>query len=392
MLFVIKRNIYLLYAIGLLQGMVFYAPVATLYREAQGVSIFEIALLESVSLVLCLVLEIPWGIAADRIGYKKTMVFCCGLYFVSKLVFWAAEGFWWFMLERIMLSIVMAGLSGVDVSMLYLSCGEGRSRRAFAVYNSLATVGMLSATLLFSVCIGENYKLAAAMTALSYGMAFVLSLFLREVKSEAQRSFRFREFKRLLADVLKNRRLIMFLASVALFSETYHTVTVFLNQPKYESCGMSASAIGLVYALVTLSGTLAVMSEPLVKRLGEKRGVLLLAAAAAAACILLAFTGSAGLSVLGVLVLNVAMCVFEPIQLEMQNREVRTANRATELSIFAIIIDSIGAGASLAFGALAERSLALGFGFGAAACIAGCALLIAALPKNTNIEEKSNAS
>ena len=184
----------------------------------------------------------------------------------------------------------------------------------------------------------------------------------------------------------------MFLASVALFSETYHTVTVFLNQPKYESCGMSASAIGLVYALVTLSGTLAVMSEPLVKRLGEKRGVLLLAAAAAAACILLAFTGSAGLSVLGVLVLNVAMCVFEPIQLEMQNREVRTANRATELSIFAIIIDSIGAGASLAFGALAERSLALGFGFGAAACIAGCALLIAALPKNTNIEEKSNAS
>ena len=86
MLFVIKRNIYLLYALGLLQGMVFYAPVATLYRETQGVSIFEIALLESVSLVLCLVLEIPWGIAADRIGYKKTMVFCCGLYFVSKLV------------------------------------------------------------------------------------------------------------------------------------------------------------------------------------------------------------------------------------------------------------------------------------------------------------------
>ena len=35
-----KRNIYLMYAIAFLQGMVFYGPVATLYRQAQGVSVF----------------------------------------------------------------------------------------------------------------------------------------------------------------------------------------------------------------------------------------------------------------------------------------------------------------------------------------------------------------
>lgn len=122
-----------MYAIALLQGMVFYGPVATLYRQAQGVSAFQITLIESISLILCLALEIPWGIVADKIGYKRTMVFCCGLYFISKIVFWQASGFGWFLLERVLLSIVIAGLSGVDSSILYLSCDEGKSQKVFGI-------------------------------------------------------------------------------------------------------------------------------------------------------------------------------------------------------------------------------------------------------------------
>ena len=68
-----KRNRYLLYAISCLQGMIFYGPIATLYRQAAGVSVFQITLIESISLALCIALEIPWGLAAERIGYKTTM-------------------------------------------------------------------------------------------------------------------------------------------------------------------------------------------------------------------------------------------------------------------------------------------------------------------------------
>ena len=121
-----KRNIYLMYAIAFLQGMVFYGPVATLYRQACGVSVFQITVIESISLFLCILLEVAWGVAADRIGYKKTMVFCCVLYFLSKIVFWRASGFGGFLAERVMLSVVIAGLSGVDTSILYLSCNSGK--------------------------------------------------------------------------------------------------------------------------------------------------------------------------------------------------------------------------------------------------------------------------
>ena len=82
-----------MYAITLLQGMVFYGPIATLYRQAHGLTIFHITLIESISLSLLILLEIPWGIIADKIGCRHTIIFCSALYLISKIIFWKADGF-----------------------------------------------------------------------------------------------------------------------------------------------------------------------------------------------------------------------------------------------------------------------------------------------------------
>ena len=177
-----RKNRYLLYAIALLQGMVFYGPIATLYRQAQGVTILQITLIESISLALGILLEVPWGIIADRIGYRRTMIFCSGLYFLSKLVFWQADGFAGFLLERIMLSVVLAGFSGVDSSILYLSCQGQDSQKAFGMYHSMSMAGLLAAAGTFSLLIQDNYSLAGLLTVVSYGLAALLSLGLTEVK------------------------------------------------------------------------------------------------------------------------------------------------------------------------------------------------------------------
>ena len=131
-----------MYAISLLQGMVFYAPVATLYRRAAGVSVFEISVIEAVSLALCVALEVPWGYLADRLGYRRTMVLCSVLYFISKLVFWQADSFGDFLAERVLLAVVQAGISGVDSAVLYLSCRGQDSLRVFSVYNALSMAGL----------------------------------------------------------------------------------------------------------------------------------------------------------------------------------------------------------------------------------------------------------
>lgn len=371
-----KRNIYLLYAMTFLQGMVFYGAIATLYRQAQGVTIFQITLIESISYALCIALEVPWGVVADRIGYKRTMIFCCWLYFLSKIIFWQASDFGGFLAERVLLSVVIAGLSGVDTSILYLCAGPENSQHVFGVYESLGMAGLLAASAVYTLFIGENYRLAALLTMFSYGAAALLSLGLTEVRPAPAQAKDREPFAATLRATLTTPGLLVFLLAVGLLTEIHQTVTVFLNQLQYERCGMSDTAIGAVYIAATLLGLCSVWSAAVTRRTGPRNAARLFCLVPALACGVLAFTDRAVLSVGGIWLLQLSNSLFQPFQVQLQNRQVRTQNRATALSIHAMIVDGVAIAGNLAFGALAQWDLRLAFVFGAAAGLTALALLV----------------
>lgn len=364
-----------MYAISCLHGMVFYGPIATLYRQMQGVTVFEITLIESISLALCLLLELPWGIIADRIGYKRTMMICCLLYFISKIIFWRAGSFVLFLLERILLSVVIAGLSGVDTSILYLSSRKGDSQKVFGIYNGLSTAGLLAAAFIYSALIGDDYRLAGFMTVISYGIAALLSLFLTEVKEDASDRTSARQFCTCLRQTLSDKYLILLLLGIAFLNETHQTVTVFLNQLVYTRVGISNRVIGYLYIIATIAGMCGVFSSALTRKTGKTALIRVCFLSASAACVLLALTDSIPGAVLGILILRIAFSLFSPLQTQIQNDQISTANRASALSINAVMIDSAGIGTNLIFGALAERNLMWALLFGALLCFCGLILL-----------------
>lgn len=363
-----KRNIFLLCAIGFLQGMVFYAPVATLYRQTAGIGIFEITLIESISLVLSILLEIPWGILADRIGYRRTMIICCGLFFVSKIIFWRAEGFILFLLERILLGVTCAGLSGVDTGMLFLSCEEGDSHRVFGVYENLQQAGLLLAAGIFSLWIGSHYRLAGFLTVLSYGAAMLLALFLQDVKAVENSYTGIRKSVEILIDQLRNGKLLCFLIGIALVNEIHQTVTVFLNQLQYARAGMTAEMISVAFIVLSLAGLASCFSARLCARLGAKRMGNMLICASLLCCVLLAVTVHPLLSVLAVVGLRLSYSLLQPLQLEQQNRRIHGKHRATALSMNAVLMDSIAVFLNLILGYSAEISLPITMFIGAGLC------------------------
>lgn len=373
-----KKNIYIMYAIGLLQGMVFYGPIATLYRQAQGVTVFEITLIESISLALCIALEVPWGVVADRIGYRKTMIFCCSLYFVSKILFWQATNFWWFLAERILLSVVIAGMSGVDSSILYLSCQGRSSQRVFGIYSGMGMAGLLIAAGVFSLVVRDNYPLAAFLTVISYALAAVLSLGLTEVKQETQPQHHGQ-----LRKALPKGSLVLFLLAAAFLAETHQTITVFLNQLQYQRCGMGEGAMGWAYILATILGLSGVFSVGVTKRTGILGGCLLFCSLSIGACLVLAWTRSRTASVGSILLLRLSNTLFQPFQAQMQNQQIQTENRATALSVNAMLMDCVAVGSNLVFGALSEYSLTAAFVFGSA--LSGTALVLLLLWHRTTL-------
>ena len=367
-----RRNLPVLYAIALLQGMVFYAPIASLYRQAAGLSLSQIALIEGASYLFCLAMELPWGMLADRIGYRRTMIACCGLYFLSKVVFWRAERFSAFLLERLLLSAALAGYSGVDECLIYLSCGEGDGHRAFGLYDAFGTAGLLLAAAVYSLCIGERYRLAALVTAASYAVALLLSLLLVEVRPRSRADApTLRGFARLLRRTLRARRFLAFLLGFALFREAMQMVTVWLSQNQYLRCGMGASAVGVAYLAVTLLSLAGALSKRLTDALGKRRFAAACYLLAAACCTLLCVARAGWLSVLLVGLAAAAGALMRPYAATLCNRRADAALRATHLSIFALLQDSAAAASDLAFGRAADFSLTAALLLCAAACLAG---------------------
>lgn len=367
-----RRNVWLLCALSFLQGLVFYTPIATLYRKAAGLNMLEIALIESISLILSLLLEMPWGVVADRIGYKRTMVVCCVLFFLSKVIFWQAESFGAFLAERMLLAVVIAGLSGVDSALLYLSCPPKAQQKTFALYGSAGTAGMLAASLLYSLCFGGDYRLAAFWTMAAYGAAMCVSFFLTEPDHAARPDEKTEPLFKVILSVIKRPRLLLMLIAFALFQETRQTVTVFLNQLQYERAGIPGGAFGVLLAVMQVVGLLGVFSQTLTDRIGERRTFLLLLALSAASCAALSLTVSPALSVLCIGLLVLTGSLLSPLQSVVENRQVRTAARATELSVYAMVADGVSAGTNVIFGRAADLSLPLAFQIGAAACILAC--------------------
>ena len=373
----IRRNIYLMYAISLLQGMVFYAPIATLYRTVQGVTISQIALIESISLILCLLFEVPWGVLADRIGYKRTLVVCSLLYLCSKLVFWQSTNFVGFLMERILLSAVIAGLSGVDVSILYLSCPNHQTQQVFGIYCSLQTAGLLTASLVYSSFLGENYSAAALLTVLSYGAALLLSLFLKEVHSPERRSVGHISGVADARQILSNRKLLLFLIATALLQQTHQSVTVFFSQLQYQLCGMDASAMGFAHILVSIAGLAAVCSPQVTTRLGKRGTFGLCCGISAISCLVLFRFRIPWLSVLAVTAFRISASLMDPLQTQIQNQTITSTDRATALSIQTMVLDSTSAGISVMLGMAAEHNLPLAFLAGGSLCVVSLLLLTA---------------
>jgi len=378
----IKKNIIIMYAITFLQGMVFYGAVATLYRQAVGVSVFQITIIESISLALALALELPWGIFAEKIGYKNTMIFCCILYFISKIVFWKANGFGMFLAERILLSFVMAGLSGVDTSILYLSCEKDSVHKVFGIYESLGTAGMILAAGIYSVFMRGDYRLAALATVITYGFATLLVFFLQEVRTaESKREPLILDFIEILKDTFQRKELLWFLIGIALFSECHQTITVFLNQLQYARAGMTNQIIAWVYVVVTIAGLLGVKSASITERIGKQKAGILFFSVAIVSCIIMTITLNPLLCVLSVLLLRVTFSMMMPLVNTIQNEQVSHKNRATALSINAVIMDGVAITTNLILGKASDISLPLVFKICVGFCVTGMFLFLYATQK-----------
>ncbi len=334
-----KRNIYLMNLIVFLQGFVFYGPIATVFRENRGISIYQIFLIESISMVLIMLFEIPWGIFADKFGYKKTLVISNFIFFISKIVFFKANSFWIFLFERILLSISISGLSGCDTALIYSSLDESEnSEKVFGRYVWFSNIGFLLGSIISTYIINISIDLTAYYTIFPYGIAFLVSLFLKNINNEVTKKENVKnKFKYSLKHVAAHKYIIIFLVGISLVKEVVQSITVFLNQQQYIKSGIDIRYFGVLLVAIQFMKLISVKSYKLSNMIGQIKSINMLTITVFISSSILIIISNAILSFLCVSVISIGMAIMEPMIIDIKNRSISSGNRATILSIYSMI-------------------------------------------------------
>ena len=372
-----RKNVRLLEVIGFLQGMVFYASIAALYRRACGLTVFQITLIEGVSAAAAMLLELPWGRLAERIGYRRAMILSNGLYFASKLVFWRAESFAAFLLERLILAAALAGLSGVDMSVLYLSDEKEKAQHNAGVYTACGQAGLLLSGAVYALLPEGAYRLSALMTAAVYGAAWALTFRLKEVRPPEAGPEERASLKTLLRHFAVPGMACLAISG-AVFGEGCRCAAVWLAQLQYARCGLPARAFGAAFVLASAASLLSPLSDRVTKGAGRRKTGLLLMLCGGACALALARTDSAWLSAGLVAALSGTHALLSPLLAAEIGDRVRTADRATALSLNALLEDTALMAVQPALGRAADHSLPLAFALISGCCLAAAALYLSA--------------
>lgn len=337
-------------------GMVFYAPVATLYRQARGLDLAQIALIEAICLSLTMALEIPWGYVADRIGYRLTLVISFFLLFVSKIVFFNAYSFSLFVLERILLALANSAASGVDTA--YLARFES-SQKTYGLYHAFQFAGLVMVACIFPF-FKDVFASSAFWTIVTNGLAFVCIVLLpRERQQETKLPEHANaSFWAVAGNVLKDWHFLIFVASVSLLFSVNQIVTVFLVQVRYTQVGLVDSFFGYpFFALVIVSFLSSLVSAKLTKSLGKNNAMCLFFILAFLGVLLIAWQTEIIVVVLGALLLRFGASAAFPLAISVQANQAQGSQSATILSIYALVSEMIELALTVILGSLANRNL-----------------------------------
>lgn len=328
-------------AMSFFDGLVFFSPVSLLVRTTAGVSVSQFFLLQALLSGTVLLGEVPSGRLTDRIGCRRTMILCEGLFAAARILLMAAflthclPLFW---LEAVVEGLAVSFASGTQSAYLYSVLSPESYLSGTVQAGNWETAGYLTST----ICYAGLYALGGitgllAATALASVAAWLASFSLpgetRRPPRPADRP------SHGLARLLLTRQAVTVIAALAALNLGQILVNFFYAD-KLLACGARAewlTPIILAYsAIQMLAGPVLDRIRP-ARRLGAMAGFFLLAGAGMAALGLVDRTFPAVLLMLILpLLLRLPGCILEKVQNGLVDDAGQEDRRAEVLSLFSM--------------------------------------------------------
>jgi MFS family permease len=345
------RDLRLFYLFRLLATSYLYVPIFMLFMEERGLSFGERMALGSLYSAVVILVEVPTGVFADRIGRRQSMMLGAATMVISCLLAFEANSFAAFAVAEALAAVSMALCSGADSAYLFDLLAERGVAHQYGRRESTASAWHLMGSAIAFAGSGYLASLDLALpylvTACVATAAMVVAMLLRDDRPRQRAAGSLPSASAVLRawaghmrlavrDVGASPRLGWIIGYSAVVFVLLRA-TVYLYQPYLATRGLDVRDIGLVFAAVyVVASIVAHRAYQLRRRFGDDMLLWGLLGTLAVSFVLLeAVHGSWVIGLIGLQAL--AMGLYSPLVKPLVNREVPdSSRRATVLSVESI--------------------------------------------------------
>lgn len=279
----LESNIWKLYLYMVLYSLMFFTPIVVLFYQKNGLSLTQIMIIQSVSSILFVLLEVPSGYFADIFGRKKALMITGIFSAIAMLTFAVGTNFYHLLFAAILWAIAGVFVSGADSAFLYDTLKdlgkENLYKKTWGNVVFVYSLGVSFASIIGGLLGSINFRYP--FYAMIPFMLFLIPLSLsfkepQRHKTIFTKNYLFDLLKAIKTSILKNPKLRWLLIYSAVIVG-FINIAYFLYQPYFKLSGLNIVYFGMVFAsfnvIVAIS---AKYSHLLEEKMGQKYSLILL--------------------------------------------------------------------------------------------------------------------
>ncbi len=249
---VLKRNVPIMAATACLMWGRFFIPVLALFYIASKVSLTQFSIIMSVFSLSILLLEVPTGVIADLLGKKKTLILSRSFYVMEIFLLAFFNGFWIFLVAKIISGFGVSLSSGTTSAMLYDTLKkQGRAKehkRINGFITTLSNVFMAVVFIIGAFLFSINYKLPAIVSLPIISVGLVLTFFLEEPYITKKKLNIHNYFKHMKEGIsyFRKSNFVKHLAFLSFFTSAAIVISLSMSSAYFEKILIPVSLIGVI--------------------------------------------------------------------------------------------------------------------------------------------------
>lgn len=271
-----KKNLRLVMVESIVTAAIMAIPIMTPFFISIGLNQEQIALSQMIFTIVVMILNVPAGWISDRFSRKWSNVIGDLGCAAALLLYSQAGSFANVVTCEIMLGVFLAFSQGVDASLIKHFSGKvDSSGRLFktttAKVAALRYVWMLAMVLLGGPIGAIDFRLAIALSAVSYLIGGVMAMFVKDDSENLVPTYQnpLKDIARVIKDAAKNPALRLRIMAFAVTREVTHGI-IWVFTPLMLLAGVPLSIVSVGWAINALASFVgAKIAQKLIHRLKE---------------------------------------------------------------------------------------------------------------------------